>query len=45
METDFTYPGELVFEAGQTVTEVLDKIISAIGNYEYFYDLEGHFVF
>lgn len=45
METDFIYPGELVFEAGQTVTEVLDKIISAIGNYEYFYDLEGRFVF
>ena len=27
LETDFTYPGELIFEAGSTVTEVLDKII------------------
>ena len=44
-ETDFTFPGELVFEAGSTVVEVLDKIIQTIGNYEYFYDLDGHFVF
>lgn len=44
-ETDFTYPGELVFSAGDTVTSVLDKIIEALGNYEYFYDLDGHFVF
>ena len=45
METDFTFPGELVFEAGSTVTEVLDKIVQTLGNYEYFYDLDGHFVF
>ncbi len=44
-ETDFTYPGELVFSAGETVTSVLDKIIQTIGNYEYFYDLEGRFIF
>lgn len=44
-ETDLTYPGELVFSAGDTVTAVLDKIIEALGNYEYFYDLDGHFVF
>lgn len=44
-ETDFTYPGELVFSAGDTVTSVLDKIIESLGNYEYFYDLDGHFVF
>lgn len=44
-ETDFTYPGELVFAAGDTVTAVLDKIIEQLGNYEYFYDLDGHFVF
>lgn len=44
-ETDFTYPGELVFSAGDTVTFVLDKIIESLGNYEYFYDLDGHFVF
>lgn len=44
-ETDFTYPGELVFSAGDTVISVLDKIIESLGNYEYFYDLDGHFVF
>lgn len=44
-ETDLTYPGELVFSAGDTVTAVLDKIIEALGNYEYFYDLDGHFIF
>lgn len=44
-ETDFTYPGELVFSAGDTVVNVLDKIIETLGNYEYFYDLDGHFVF
>lgn len=44
-EIDFTYPGELVFSAGDTVTSVLDKIIESLGNYEYFYDLDGHFIF
>ena len=44
-ETDFTYPGELVFSAGDTVVNVLDKIIETLGNYEYFYDLDGHFIF
>ncbi len=44
-ETDFTYPGELVFSAGDTVTSVLDKIIESLGNYEYFYDLDGNFIF
>lgn len=44
-ETDFTYPGELVLDAGDTVTTLLDKIIDVLGNYEYFYDIEGHFIF
>lgn len=43
--TAFTYPGELVCNAGDTVTSVLDKIIGVIGNYEYFYDVEGNFRF
>lgn len=43
--TDFVYPGELVCNAGQTVTSVLDKIIGVMGNYEYFYDVEGNFIF
>ena len=45
METPMTYPGELVFDAGNTVVNLLDKICETLGNYEYFYDLDGHFVF
>lgn len=43
--TDFTYPGELVLKAGDTVVTLLDKIVSTLGNYEYFYDIDGHFIF
>ena len=43
--TDFTYDSELVVDAGAPVTEVLDKIKEKLGNFEYFYDLEGNFVF
>lgn len=45
--TDFVYPGSsgLVSSIGDNVCGVLDKIKSALGNYEYFYDLDGNFVF
>ena len=43
--TDFTYPGELIGNAGETVVSVLDKIKSVLGNYEYFYDIDGNFRF
>lgn len=43
--TDFTYPGELVLKAGDTVVTLLDKIVKLLGNYEYFYDVEGRFIF
>lgn len=43
--TDFTYPGELITSIGDNVCSVLDKIVSQLGNYEYFYDVEGNFVF
>ena len=43
--TDFVYPGELIEDAGGTVTDVLDQIISLLGNYEYFYDVYGNFRF
>lgn len=41
--TQLTYPGELISSFGDTVTSVLDKIFSMLGNYEYFYDLDGNF--
>ena len=43
--TDFSYPGELVADAGTSITQALDKIVNVLGNFEYFYDLEGNFVF
>ena len=43
--TDFTYPGELVLNAGDTVVTLLDKIVSTHGKYEYFYNIDGKFVF
>ena len=43
--TDFVYPGELIGDAGNSVCDILDKIKSALGNYEYFYDLDGNFIF
>lgn len=43
--TDFIYPGELVSNAGDSIVTILDKIKSLLGNYEYFYDIEGNFRF
>lgn len=43
--SDFTYPSELVANAGDTVCTILDKIKNTLGNYEYYYDIDGNFVF
>ena len=43
--TEFTYPGELVTDIGATVCDVLDQIVRLLGNYEYFYDVNGFFRF
>jgi len=43
--TTFVYPEELVADAGQSICDVLDKIKNTLGNYEYFYDVNGNFVF
>lgn len=45
LETPLTYPGELVMGIGSTVTRVLDEIVKTLGNYEYFYDVDGVFHF
>ena len=42
---DFVYPGELVSNIGDNICSVLDKIKNTLGNYEYFYDIDGNFVF
>ena len=44
--TDLTYPGgELIANIGETITSILDKIKNQFGTFEYFYDIDGHFVF
>lgn len=43
--TDFVYPDELIADAGNSVCDILDKIKDLLGNYEYFYDLDGNFIF
>lgn len=42
---DFTYTGDLTVNTGSTVTDILDSIVSYLGNYEYFYDEFGVFHF
>lgn len=44
-ETEFTYPDDLILNAGDTVATLLDKVAKTLGNYEYFYDLDGRFIF
>jgi len=43
--TDFVYPGSLVSGIGDSICSVLDKIKDTLGNYEYFFDVEGNFIF
>ena len=43
--TDLIYAGDLILNAGETVTALLDKIIAMLGNYEYFYNIDGQFIF
>ena len=43
--SDLVYAGDLIAAAGDTITSVLDKIVKMLGNFEYFYDEYGRFVF
>ena len=43
--TDFIYPEELTSNIGDTVVSILDKIKNTLGNFEYYYDIYGNFVF
>ena len=43
--TELVYPGgELIANVGETITSVLDKIKNQFATFEYFYDIDGHFV-
>jgi hypothetical protein len=44
-EIDLVYPDELISRVGEAFTAILDKIKNMLGNYEYFYDVDGRFVF
>ena len=39
------FNSDLIAKAGETATSILDKIKDMLGNYEYFYNLKGQFVF
>lgn len=44
--TDLVYAGDLIAQVGGDVaSNVLDKLVSMLGDYEYFYNLQGRFVF
>ena len=39
------YNNDLILNAGETITSLLDKLKSMLGDFEYFYDLQGRFIF
>lgn len=43
--TDLTYTGDLIANVGESIASVLDKIKNMLGEFEYFYDLDGRFIF
>ena len=44
--SDFIYNGDLIADAGNNVCTILDKIVTYLGgNFEYFYDINGNFIF
>lgn len=44
-QTPLVYNSDLILNAGDAVTALLDKLVQMLGDFEYFYDLDGHFVF
>ena len=43
--TNLTYAGDLIAKSGESITSVLDKIKNMLVEFEYFYNLDGQFVF
>lgn len=43
--TELTYAGDLISNIGDSLTSMLDKVKNMLGNFEYFYDIDGKFVF
>lgn len=44
-EQGLIYAGSLIANMGESVTSVLDKIVQMLGHYEYFYNIDGQFIF
>ena len=44
-KTDLTFAGDLIANIGESITSVLDKIKGMLSDFEYFYNLDGQFVF
>lgn len=44
-ETDLTYVSDLTLNVGESITAMLDKIINQLGEFEYYYDTFGTFIF
>lgn len=44
-KTELTYAGDLIGKVGETIVSILDKIKNMLGEFEYFYDTDGKFVF
>jgi hypothetical protein len=42
---ELTFDNELTANVGESITSVLDKIKNKFTNFEYFYDIDGKFVF
>ena len=42
---DLVYAGELTTNVGDSLTSMLDKIRDMLGDFEYFYDIDGRFTF
>lgn len=45
--TDLTYPAgqDLILSAGSSITQLFDSIVKFLGDFEYFYDTLGRFIF
>lgn len=43
--TDLVYAGDLIANIGESLTSILDKIKNMLGEFEYFYDIDGRFTF
>lgn len=43
--TELVYGQDLILNVGEPLTNVFDKLVAQLGEFEYFYDIDGRFVF